>query len=86
MLSEDIRESLRKKLAQDPIAAVKEIEKDPQILKILLDSDSEKIKYIKMNQELQVKLQEKAKDLNVTQGFLLGAGILLFLSLLDSEK
>ena len=83
MLSDDIRENLRKKLIKDPRQAVKEIQKDPQILKILLDSESEKIKYIKMNEDLQNRLQDKARQLNVTQGWLLGAGLLLFLSLMD---
>lgn len=83
MLSDDIREDLRKKLIKNPKQAVKDIEKDPQILKMLLDSESEKIKYIKMNEELQTRLQQKAHDLNVTQGWLLGAGLLLFLSLMD---
>jgi len=83
MLSDNIRKDLRKKLAESPKAAVKEIEKDPQILKMLLDSESEKIKYIKMNEELQMRLQKKANDLNTSQGWLLGAGILLFLSLMD---
>jgi len=83
VLSDDIRKDLRKKLTESPKAAVKEIERDPQILKMLLDSESEKIKYIKMNEELQTRLQKKANDLNTTQGWLLGAGILLFLSLMD---
>ena len=85
MLSEKIREDLRKKLMANPKMAVKEIEKDPQILKILLDSDSDKTKYIKMNEELQVKLREKAAKLKVREGWLIGAGLLLFLSLLDSD-
>ena len=83
MLSETIREKLRSDLIKNPKQAVKEIEKDPQILRMLLDSESEKIKYIKMNEELQTRLQQKANQLNVTQGWLLGAGLLLFLSLMD---
>lgn len=86
MLSEEFREKLMKNLIQNPKEAVKEIEKDPQILKMLLDSEGEKIKYIKMNEELQTKLQEQARKMNVTQGWLIGAGLLLFLSLLDSKK
>ena len=83
MLSAEIREKLRKELIKDPKQVVKEIEKDPQILKMLLDSESEKIKYIKMNDELQKRLQEKANQLNATQGSLLGVGLLLLLSLMD---
>ena len=83
MLSDRIRADLRKKLRDNPKSAVKEIEKDPQILKMLLDSEGDKIKYINMNDDLQNRLQEKADQLNVTQGWLLGAGLLLFLSLMD---
>lgn len=86
MLSETIREELRKKLKENPKVAVREIEKDPQLLKMLLDSDGEKIKYIKMNEGLQTELQEKATQLNTTQGWLIGVGILLLLSLFSSEK
>lgn len=85
MLSDEIREKLKKKLMQNPKEAIKEIESDPQILRILLDSDSEKIKYIKMNQELQNTLQRQSERLNVTQGLLIGAGLLFFLSLLDDR-
>jgi len=85
MLSDRIRADLRKKLVANPKAAVKEIEKDPEILKILLDSDADKTKYIKMNEELQVTLREKAEKLRVREGWLIGAGLLLFLSLLDSD-
>lgn len=85
MLSDDFREKLMRKLTQDPKEAVKEIEKNPQILKILLDSEGEKVKYIKMNEDLQTKLQQQAQKLNVTQGWLIGAGLLLFISLLDER-
>ena len=85
MLSDDFREKMIRKLTQDPKGAVKEIEKNPQILKLLLDSEGEKVKYIKMNEELQTKLQQQAQKLNVTQGWLIGAGLLLFISLLDER-
>lgn len=85
MLTDDFRDNLMKKLVKNPIEAVKEIEKNPQILKFLLDSEGEKIKYIKMNKELQTKLQQQSDKLNVTQGWLIGAGLLLFLSLLDDN-
>ena len=85
MLGDDFREKLMRKLIQDPKEAVKEIEKNPQILKLLLDSEGEKVKYIKMNEDLQTKLQQQSAKLNVTQGWLIGAGLLLFLSLLDER-
>ena len=85
MLSDDFRNKLRKQLSQNPKEAVKEIEKNPQILNFLLDSEGDKTKYIKMNQELQTRLQEQATKLNVTQGLLIGAGLLLLISLLDDR-
>lgn len=85
MLSDDFRDKLKKKLIQDPKEAIKEIEKNPQILSFLLDSEGEKIKYIKMNQDLQNRLQQQASRLNVTQGLLIGVGLLLFLNLLDDR-
>ncbi len=72
-------------MVKDPKEAVKEIEKDPQLLNILLDAESEKTKYIKMNDDLQKRLQQQADKLNVTQGLLIGAGLLLLLSLLDDR-
>lgn len=85
MLTDDFRNKLMQKLTQNPKEAVREIEKNPQILKFLLDSESEKIKYIKMNKDLQIQLQRQSKKLNVTQGWLIGAGLLLFLSLLNDD-
>lgn len=85
MLTDTFRQKLRQQLVKEPRQAVKEIEKNPQILKFLLDSEEQKIKYIKMNQELENRLQQQAEKLNVTQGWLIGAGLLLFLSLLDDR-
>ena len=85
MLSDDFKKQLQHKLSTNPISAVKEIEKNPQILKLLLDSESDKIKYIKMNEDLQTRLQQQSKKLNITQGWLIGAGLLLLLSLLDDK-
>ena len=86
MLSNDFIEKLKKKLVQDPKEAVKEIENNPQILKLLLDSEGEKVKYIKMNEDLQTRLQQQSEKLNVTQGWLIGVGLLLFIGLLDSDR
>ena len=85
MLTDDFRKKLRQQFVNQPKQAVKEIEKNPQILKLLLDSEEQKIKYIKMNQELEDRLQNQADRLNVTQGWLIGAGLLLLLSLLDDR-
>ena len=85
MLTDDFRKKLRQQFVNQPKQAVKEIEKNPEILKFLLDSEEQKIKYIKMNQELEDRLQNQANRLNVTQGWLIGAGLLLLLSLLDDR-
>ena len=74
-----------------PKDAIKEIEKNPQILKILLNDNNraeverkEKLKYVNMNYQMQTQLEQKSKQLKTTQGVLIGAGILLLLSLLDN--
>lgn len=74
-----------------PKDAIKEIEKNPDILKILLNDSNraeaerkEKLKYVNMNCQMQNQLEEKSKKLKTTQGVLIGAGILLLLSLLDN--
>ncbi|MBI5391414.1 hypothetical protein HZB00_00260 [Candidatus Woesearchaeota archaeon] len=92
MLSKELREKLIQAMKKDPKEALKEIEKDPRILEFLLNRDqeaemerNEKIKYVNMTYEMQNKLAEEAKKLNTTQGLLIGAGILLILSLLDKE-
>ena len=92
MLSKELREKLIEAMKKDPKEAMKEIEKDPRILELLLNNDreaemekSEKIKYVNMTYQMQNKLAEEAKKLNTTQGLLIGAGILLLLSLLDKE-
>ena len=71
---------------------MKEIEKDPGILKLLLNSDreaeierTEKIKYVNMTYDMQNRLSQESKKLKVTQGLLIGAGILLLLALLDER-
>jgi len=83
MLTDTFRQKLREQLVNEPKQAVKEIEENPEILQFLLDSEEQKTKYIKMNQELENRLQQQADRLNVTQGWLIGAGLLLFLGLLD---
>lgn len=92
MLSKELREKLIQAMKKDPKEALKEIEKDPRILDILLNSDreaetekNERIKYVNMTYEMQNRLSEEAKKLNTTQGLLIGAGILLLLSLLDKK-
>lgn len=103
MLSKELREKLIELMKKVPKEAIKEIEKDPKILEILLNNDlrlenekeryakqletekREKIKYINMTYDMQVRLEEKARQLRTTQGLLIGAGILLLLSLLDDN-
>jgi hypothetical protein len=90
MISQELRERLVKEFRESPKKALKMIEEDPQILEILLNSDkeaemqkNEKIKYVNMTYNMQAQLQEEAKKLNTTQGLLIGAGVLLLLSLLE---
>lgn len=89
MLSQDLRNQLIHSMRTNPKDAIKEIEKDPRILEILLNNieteKNEKIKYINMTSQMQLQLEQKAKQLKITQGLLIGAGILLILSLLDNK-
>jgi len=91
MLSDNLRDKLREAM-KDPKEAAKIIEKEPQILELLLKSDEEvgkerreKIKYVNMTNQMNQQLQEKAQQLKTTQGTLIGAGILLLFALLDKE-
>jgi hypothetical protein len=94
MLTEELREKLMNLLRENPTEALKEIEKDPKILEILLssdkstkDSEEKVVKYINMNNQMQSQLAEQAQRLNTTQGLLIGTGLMLLLSLInDSNK
>lgn len=90
MLSQDFRDKLIRKMKENPKEAIAELKKQPKILDILLASDiqaeqetKERVKYVNMTQDMQVQLVQKSKELKTTQGLLIGAGILLLLSLLD---
>ena len=106
MLTEELRKKLIELMKNEPQAAIKEIEKDPRILDILLNNDlrlenekkekdryarqletekREKIKYVNMTYDMQSRLEKKARHLRTTQGLLIGAGVLLLLSLLDDN-
>lgn len=91
-MTENLRKDLRKMIVEDPKTAIKTIEKEPNILEMLLNADEEadrerreKIKYVNMTMQMDQQLREKAKQLKTTQGVLIGAGILLLLSLLERE-
>lgn len=94
VLSQELRKKLVKLIKENPKKAIKELEKDPRILDILLNSDvelkktqeetkNEKIKYVNMTAHMQHQLKEQAEKLRISQGLLIGAGILLLLSLLE---
>lgn len=92
MLTKELRDKLIRSFKENPKEAIRTIEKEPQILDILLQSDKqveneiqEKIKYVNMNTQMQAKLEEEAKKLKTTQGVLIGAGLLFFLSLLEDR-
>ena len=96
MLTQEIRTKLIEQIQENPQKAIEEIKKDPEILKFLLARDTElnktkeqlaneRIKYVNMNSQMQRQLDEQAKKLKTTQGLLIGAGVLWFLSLLDKK-
>ena len=84
----------------NPAEAVKEVEKDPKLLGILLSNDqelkqtkaelsrerNERIKYINMTSAMQAELEQKAKQLQTSQGLLIGVGLLFFLEMLSKRK
>ena len=79
-------------LREDPSKVAEEIKNDPKILDIMLSSDdqlqherNEKIKYMNMTFQMQQQLEELSKKLNVSQGALIGAGVLFLLSQFDSK-
>jgi hypothetical protein len=93
MLTEELTKRLRELIIKNPTEAINEIGRNPQIIKALLDSQNEveserrdKLKYVNMNQQMQIQLEQKSKELNMTQGVLIGAGIFLLLALLSKSK
>lgn len=91
-LTEEIRNKLLEKAEKDPSAAIEEIKKDPNILKLLLNSDkqaeqekNEKIRYVNMTYDMQRQLDQRAQELNTTKGLLIGAAIFVFLAALSKE-
>lgn len=91
MLSDELVKKLTEAMKKEPKEAVKEIEHNPKILELLLNSSkeaelekNEKVRYINMNAQMQQQLQKKSEELKTTQGLLIGAGILLLLSLLEN--
>jgi len=90
MLTKELREKLRQEIKSDPRRVVELLEKEPQIIEILLDSDeqieqerNEKIKYVNMSAEMDRQLRNKANQLKTTQGALIGTAILSLLLLFD---
>jgi len=90
MLTQDLRNKMLKMIKTNPAEAIKELEKDPELLKLLLNNDSklqekeeslknERIKYVNMTNQMQAQLREQADKLRTTQGLLIGAGLLLLL-------
>ena len=96
MLTQELRQSLIKKIRENPKEAIKELERNPKILDLLLTSDvelqkkqeelrNEKVKYVNMTSHMQTQLRQQADKLKTTQGLLIGAGVLFLLSLLDEK-
>lgn len=96
MLSEELRIKLAQMMKDNPQEAIKEIQNDPKLLEILLNNDNElhktkqelnneRTKYVNMTSSMQQDLREKSAQLKVSQGLLIGAGVLLLLKLLDEN-
>ena len=94
--AQELRQSLIKKIRENPKEAIKELERNPKILDLLLTSDvelqkkqeelrNEKVKYVNMTSHMQTQLRQQADKLKTTQGLLIGAGVLFLLSLLDEK-
>ena len=90
MITQELVNRLTQLIKEMPKEAIKEIEQEPKILEVLLnsakDANVEKTRYVNMTSDMQQKLQEKSKELKVTQGLLIGAGVLLILSLLEKDN
>ena len=96
MLTQELRQSLIKKIRENPKEAITELERNPKILDLLLTSDvelqkkqeelrNEKVKYVNMTSHMQTQLRQQADKLQTTPGLLIGAGVLFLLSLLDEK-
>lgn len=90
MITQDFIAGLREDLKKDPSKVIKILEKEPQVLEMLLNATeqvekerNEKIKYVNMTAEMDRQLRDTAEQLKTTKGTLLGAGALLLLLLLD---
>lgn len=94
MLREDLRNKLKSKLLKNPKEAVKMIEEDPAIVKLLLEEIEtkeneqriEKVRYMNITRSMDQQLRETAERMKTTQGFLIGAGVLIFLMLLGDSN
>ena len=94
MLAEELRQRMTTLIKEHPEEAIKEFESNPDIMNLVLSDQqsrqdaararAENVKYVKMNSELQQQLEEKARSLKVTQGVLIGFGVLFLLSQLDN--
>lgn len=96
MLTQDLRNKMMDMIRKNPLAAIKELEKNPELLKLLLNNDNklqeteealknERIKYVNMTNQMQAQLVEQAEKLRTTQGLLIGAGLLFLLAHLDQD-
>lgn len=83
-------------MKENPQEAIKELQNDPKLLELMLHNDdelkktkqelnNERIKYVNMTNQMQQELVVQAEKLNTTQGLLIGAGVLLLLSLLRKK-
>ena len=97
MITEELRDKILDKLNTDPNAALKELGENPQFLKAILSDHkqkdeqlklekNERVKYIQMNANMNTELQKRAEQLQMSQGLLIGVGLLWFLRELERGR
>ncbi len=96
MLIQELRDKLINLMKEHPQKAIEELQKDPRLVDILLNNDNElkktkeqlhneRIKYVNMTSQMQLELKQRSVELKISQGLLIGAGVLLLLSLLKKK-
>ncbi|MBN1175405.1 hypothetical protein JXA48_02055 [Candidatus Woesearchaeota archaeon] len=98
-LTNELRKQLMEHFEKDPQKVIDELKNQPELLKILLTSDqeahkanqqleqerNERVKYVQMNNNMQRELAEQSAKLKVSQGALIGLGLIWLLSALSKK-
>jgi hypothetical protein len=99
ILTDELKKKLKEQLKNNPTEAIKIIQQNPKLIEALLAAedeksrlenekhglDGERVKYMNISSQLNQQLVTTAQDLKTTQGFLLGAGLLVLLMLMDRD-